>query len=183
MAIQPPHSANRHDANRVGAGVDRVGGEVEDERMKYRRLRIAFSVTCGIACVLLLGLWVRSYYTEDHASGYTSKTHGFRFYSSRGCLVYYATEIPDAIHNCPWTINVGSRFWLDKGDPRLATFPRITHTKQTLNICLPYWVLVLLVATPVVALPRVRWRFSLRTLLIAMTLVAVLLGMIVALGR
>ena len=28
----------------------------------FRYLRIAFSVTCGIACVLLIAVWVRSYY-------------------------------------------------------------------------------------------------------------------------
>ena len=33
--------------------------------MKYRKLRIAFSVTCGIACVLLVVLWVRSYWWVD----------------------------------------------------------------------------------------------------------------------
>ena len=30
-----------------------------------RYLRIAFSVMCGIACVLLIALWVRSYWWAD----------------------------------------------------------------------------------------------------------------------
>src|SRR5689334_2253638 len=29
--------------------------------MKFRKLRIAWSVACGVACVLLIALWVRSY--------------------------------------------------------------------------------------------------------------------------
>ena len=29
--------------------------------MRFRKLRIAFSATCLIACVLLIVLWVRSY--------------------------------------------------------------------------------------------------------------------------
>ena len=29
--------------------------------MRFRKLRIAWSVACGIACVLLIVLWVRSY--------------------------------------------------------------------------------------------------------------------------
>src|SRR3954471_1179816 len=33
--------------------------------MTYRKLRIAFSVTCGLACVLLVVLWVRSYWSSD----------------------------------------------------------------------------------------------------------------------
>ena len=30
--------------------------------MRFRKLRIAFSATCLIACVLLIVLWVRSYW-------------------------------------------------------------------------------------------------------------------------
>jgi hypothetical protein len=33
--------------------------------MRYRKLRIAWSVGCAIACVLLCVLWVRSYYHAD----------------------------------------------------------------------------------------------------------------------
>jgi hypothetical protein len=45
-------------------------------------------------------------------------------------------------------------------------------------IYFPYWFSILLVTT-LAALPWLRWRFSLRTLLIATTLVAVVLGLIV----
>ena len=30
--------------------------------MRFRKLRIAWSVICSIACVLLIALWVRSYW-------------------------------------------------------------------------------------------------------------------------
>src|SRR5262245_8434139 len=33
--------------------------------MKFRKLRIAFSVTCGVICLLLIVLWVRSYWWHD----------------------------------------------------------------------------------------------------------------------
>src|SRR3954465_14849637 len=33
--------------------------------MKFRKLRITWSVTCGIACALLIALWVRSYWRKD----------------------------------------------------------------------------------------------------------------------
>ena len=33
--------------------------------MKFRKLRIAFSATCLIACVLLIVLWVRSFFCEN----------------------------------------------------------------------------------------------------------------------
>ena len=35
--------------------------------MRFRKLRIAWSVVCGIACVLLIVLWVRSYWWSRHA--------------------------------------------------------------------------------------------------------------------
>src|SRR3954470_6536128 len=33
--------------------------------MKFRKLRIAWSVFCSLACVLLIVLWVRSYWYMD----------------------------------------------------------------------------------------------------------------------
>src|SRR5688572_727347 len=33
--------------------------------MKYRKLRIAWTVGCGALCLLLIVLWVRSYYAAD----------------------------------------------------------------------------------------------------------------------
>src|SRR5690349_11658285 len=33
--------------------------------MRYRKLRIAFSATCLVACVLVVVLWVRSYWRHD----------------------------------------------------------------------------------------------------------------------
>ena len=38
--------------------------------MRFRKLRIAFSATCVIACVLLIVLWVRSY--REDISGLVS---------------------------------------------------------------------------------------------------------------
>src|SRR4051812_42896523 len=32
--------------------------------MRFRKLRIAWSVLCGLACVLLIAVWVRSYGRE-----------------------------------------------------------------------------------------------------------------------
>ena len=33
--------------------------------MKYRKLRIAWSVACAVVCLLLLAFWVRSYSWVD----------------------------------------------------------------------------------------------------------------------
>jgi hypothetical protein len=59
---------------------------------------------------------------------------------------------------------------------------RVTPAGTTAYVYVPHWFAACLVAI-FAALPRLRWRFSLRTLLIAMTLVAVVLGLIIAFGR
>jgi hypothetical protein len=37
--------------------------------MKYRKLRIAISPVCGVVCLLLVALWIRSYFWQDGAIG------------------------------------------------------------------------------------------------------------------
>ena len=41
--------------------------------MRFRELRIAISTTCLIACVLLVALWVRSYFKVDYVHGETAQ--------------------------------------------------------------------------------------------------------------
>src|SRR5438067_2362540 len=56
-------------------------------RRFLRYLRIAFSVTCVIACVLLIVLWVRSYRWIDTLSGFNPSIFVFGLGSERGTLV------------------------------------------------------------------------------------------------
>src|SRR6476620_1107606 len=45
--------------------------------MKYRKLRIAWSVLCGMAVLLLIALWVRSYQFQDEVYvGYVGPSAG-----------------------------------------------------------------------------------------------------------
>jgi hypothetical protein len=148
-----------------------------------RKLRFAFSVACGIVCLALLVLWTRSYRAEDRASWRLGSV-GIRVYSSRGWLVLFKNSTPGA-GPYDWDITLGSDYWLNPPDARLAyALPLRFFGRTTIsNISLPHWV----VATACVALATVPWllhrrfRFSLRTLLLATTLVAVVLGVAVAL--
>src|SRR6478672_8285240 len=54
-------------------------------RMRFRKLRIAWSVACGIACVLLIVLWVRSYWRFNRAEGNVGGTQ-VRFLAASGKL-------------------------------------------------------------------------------------------------
>src|SRR6478735_6596988 len=62
--------------------------------VRFRKLRIAFSVTCAIACVLLIALWVRSYSTFDYAYGPFIGGKAFATYSIDGTLSF-SVNAPD----------------------------------------------------------------------------------------
>jgi hypothetical protein len=83
-----------------------------------RKLRIAFSAVCGILCLLLIVLWVRSHRAEDRASGRLSSI-GIRLYSSRGWLVLFKNSTAGA-GPYDWDITLGSDYWLNPPDARLA---------------------------------------------------------------
>jgi hypothetical protein len=149
--------------------------------MKYRRPRITLSVACGIACLLLIVLWVRSYrYVE-----------AIRLMAAPNGGVIQCLSIPGSLavgifkSAKPW-----SYFQMSASEWRrvMATAPasqlpsptwggRLTNSVVD-QFFVPYWILVLSSAVTA-SLPGLRWRFSLRTLLIAATLVAIVLGIVV----
>jgi hypothetical protein len=152
--------------------------------MKFRKLRIAWSITCGIVCLLLIVLWVRSYRSTD-----VFPLRPFCI-STDGRLVIWLKE-----YDVPFggsglrTIDLSSGSLLyasrviDTEPFEVEPFSSRTgfhleHDNRRTVIQLPYWFLTLLFAATA-GLPGIRWRFTLRTLLIATTLVAVVLGLIV----
>jgi hypothetical protein len=164
--------------------------------MKYRKLRIAFSVTCGIACVLLVVLWVRSYWIVDEA-----------YLRIPGKTEYYIASIPGVINSFVNDfrgkgMNFASDEWYTKHDPAPdvpitllqhgdslgAVFQKFRYRYVNgfgHTFLVPYWcvVLVALTASLLTWPSNWRFRFSLRTLLIATTLVAVMLGLIIYAAR
>src|SRR5689334_13942796 len=54
-------------------------------RMKFRKLRIAWSVVWGLAAVLLIALWARSYWRRDVLEG-TICSRDFALESAEGQL-------------------------------------------------------------------------------------------------
>jgi hypothetical protein len=148
--------------------------------LKYRKLRIAFSAVFGVLCLLLIVLWARSYYGEDRASGHISSV-GIRFYSSRGWIVCFKNNAIGQ-GQYPWSIALGQDYWLAPSDSRLGFSLPVDFLggSATSHISMPHWVIVLALMV-LASIPWIgwKWRFSLRTLLIATTLVAVLLGLVV----
>jgi hypothetical protein len=117
--------------------------------MRFRKLRIAWSVGCAIACVLLIALWVRSYSAPD-------VWHTFARFPNSPTYYYNSFQ----------------------GRLRIGT----PKTWEAGAISISHWIYILCFAALAVLpwIRQLRWRFSLRTLLIATTLVAVVLGLIVA---
>jgi hypothetical protein len=146
--------------------------------MRYRKLRIAWSVGWGIVALLLTALWVRSYWWCDTVQCPTSS----RFCASSVNGVFRVNIFSRGVsagigsswaYNSLLTNQLPPQFrdganWLWRSD-RFMTL-----------VVFPIWAIVLAIAVSAVvpwkiALPR---SFSLRTLLIATTLVAVLLGLV-----
>jgi len=151
---------------------------------QLRPFRIAASLVCLTACGLLIALWVRSYHVEDRVSGYHTRIGGFRLYSSRGWLVCSRNNAANARQSYPRAIELGSAsFWLEPGDDRLRfQVPRqFFQLAGFASASIPHWLPALAsgILAVLFAASR-RFQFRLRTLIIATTLVAIVLGLAVA---
>src|SRR5262245_38425110 len=140
-----------------------------------RGLRIAWSVWWGILCVLMIGLWVRSYRHWDELDYETPSHWSLDIKSNYGTLLVLHTPAQPGTMagDGDWMfINMGA-VESDQGF-YWEFFPGLRQ------LLFPIWlpVAVSLVAT-VVPWIRASRRFSLRTLLIATTLIAVVLGLVV----
>jgi hypothetical protein len=141
-----------------------------------RSLRIAWSVTWGVVVVLLIALWVRSYLAHDRFYGWFHPSGFFQVDSEYGCLDFIAiAERPP----------LESHWHFDSKDTEkfvgqwALTIP--WRPQWSVILVVPDWFVFLIVTTAATA-SWTTWRsarFSLRALLIAMTLVAVSLGIIV----
>jgi hypothetical protein len=148
--------------------------------MKYRKLRIAWSVAWGVVAVLLCVLWVRSYWRYDLIEGMSftgsAITKYFRCASARGQITILAVPTyRSAITAAKWRHKSGKP---GKGN----ALGVLGFHYDELRLGLPHWLFSIAVAV-VAALPWFRFRFSLRTLFIVTTLVAVALGLIVWASR
>jgi hypothetical protein len=147
-----------------------------------RFVRIGFSAACGILCLLLIVLWIRSYRSEPLS------VHAYRIKvsASRGVLTawrpYYEPRPRPASVDVSYSEerrSVKIDFPVDVLGHRL-----FWSGWRIWIIQVPIWSPLLISAALAVAV-RFRWsnRFSLRTLLIAITLVGLLLGTIIATTR
>ncbi len=139
-----------------------------------RKLRIAFSATCVILCLLLIAFWVRSQSSVDWMGSVVTDRYVAVISTWPGsCAIRIANDI---FVLKPWAWR--SQPVRDEDRELLGSFHWPDDFVSFLMV--PYWLLVFVAAT-LAAAPWIEWprAFSLRTLLIATTLMAVLLGALV----
>ena len=145
--------------------------------MKHRKLRIAWSVGSGVACVMLLVLWVRSYRAYDVVGVVTPAGDEFSFHSTGGYLgIILGADFHWMAGQMKWRHVSGERDRDLQGLPP-PWLPHHWRESFGSSTDVPHWMLFVLIAL-CGAIPWLRSRFSLRTLLIATTLVGVGLGLI-----
>jgi hypothetical protein len=149
-----------------------------------RYLRFAFSAVCGIACVLLIALWVRSNWYWDELYNPISNKHLIVVESASGRALL---DLTGSSPGSPWYWHISEplhgRYWggpLDdfaeanrnQGIAGFAAYGNPWHVVYRA----PLWFAVIVCAM-VAAVPWLPWsnRFSLRTVLIITAVLAVFL--------
>ena len=147
-----------------------------------KKIRIAVSVVCILASVLVIALWARSYRWADSLSVGIDGRSAYWGLSIDGELRFGR---PDSrAHPLTWKMRRPSAY--REGEGRVRSLLGFGWARAAPNEILgpivPHW----FVAGAFVALaacPWMRWQFSLRVLVAVMTLVAGLLVLIVVLRR
>jgi hypothetical protein len=141
--------------------------------MRFRKLRIAWSVGCGIACVLLIVWWMRSYWYRE---GWIYESPGRHQVLSQLGVCYFGRS---GGYSTKWFSDAVAT----RRQPIMYYLANGGISRD--SVAVPYW-FSFLIAGALTTAPwifQIPWRFSLRTLLITTTLVAVVLGLIVAVLR
>ena len=161
-----------------------------DQQAVKRRVRIAVSVFFGVLTVAMCVLWVRSYFWRERIVFGTYGDRAIQFSHVLGTLHFITFSEPGLKFWQPYDSPTGrgklpidewrrepTLIKKDLPKSRLGFGGYFGKTGSTAYI--PYWFLVVLSGTCAI-LPWLKfsWKFSLRTLLIATTLVAVALGLV-----
>jgi hypothetical protein len=149
--------------------------------MRFRKLRIAWSVLWGLACVLLIVLWVRSYTWLEGIDIPIATNRALQFGSLPGAFAVALRTVPEEFKVVRRPVEEWRK--LHKGPSQW--WGGMMRSQSTKAVYLPFWLLVSCAAI-FAAVPwkgQLRDRFSLRTLLIVMTFFGLLLGLVVYASR
>jgi hypothetical protein len=142
----------------------------------FKSLRITWSVTWGILAVLLCVLWVRSYFGRTTYQILVTPNYRCYLHSLSGTLAFERAFRPFlGVEVFP--IYEESDFLYLKTNAGIKVH-RNDIGDGIHAVSASYWLLVI-ASLAAAAAPWAPWRFSLRTLFIAITLLGMLLGLIV----
>jgi hypothetical protein len=144
--------------------------------MMLRTIRIAATVLALTACVLVVLVWKRSHSLQEAVYGTVSPARALVIASERGELRSYTIPTTRLLrHSLYGTVSRCHECCHDG-----AECPVLCHDPaRRMELAMPHWVAMLFPAT-IAAAPWLRMRFGLRTLLIGITMAAVLLGIMAA---
>jgi hypothetical protein len=150
--------------------------------MRYRKLRIAWSVAWGVAYILLTIMWVRSYSHISYLLRVSPAGVSTRLGSGLGRVGFLHGKIVGDVRPRGWqifSVPTAKTMQVADGGPftKESSF-KFDLSGGPLVIRVPHYVLVSGSAI-LLTLPWLPSRFTLRALLVATTLVAVVLGLIV----
>lgn len=186
-----------------------VFANLADSVTKYRKLRVTFSAGCAFMCALLIALAIQSYHTADRWYGGICGDQSLVLACQQGRMAAVAFRGPGTPMQWRWegtnspvdddrSLPIGAMHHY----PSYAGFAWIcrpmfidglaVHTLSNSRLeqdtvsnklvavgpMVPMWFLVFSTAT-LAAAPWLRWHFNLRTLLVATTLLALALELVV----
>ena len=146
------------------------------------------SAVFGILCVLLIVLWVRSYNNSSSWPSPVAEAGDFAYYSTPGLMIVARAPFVkydrsgDVSHSyfIPHRFQgIGGGYWIGAQRWGLLGFNGGFWSRWNWVLQVPYWFAVATAVT-IAAAPWLHWKFSLRTLQIATTLIAVVLGLVVS---
>src|SRR5437667_215119 len=113
-------------------------------KRSLRYLRIAFSATCLVACVLLIALWVRSCKLRDYCSIGQFANRGWAVESAVGQLAFRLYPINHNASSLKWSQTAVTD---DLSSPANNPFGfNLYFGRDYAGLVVPHWLLVLLTA-------------------------------------
>src|SRR5690349_76522 len=112
--------------------------------MKYRKLRIAWSVVLGLVAVLLIVLWVRSYKSQDRFSIGQFANRGWAVESAVGQIAFQLYPINHNAHWFKWTQSATSDSPSGPAENYFGFNFYVGHDYA--GVVVPHWLFVLLTA-------------------------------------
>jgi hypothetical protein len=167
-------------------------------RRGVRTIRGVVSIACLLACVGFAALWVRSYLWRDLMTRQRAGQYvGLMSWAGRVSYMVSNETRETWMTDHPFRLTYRPRADLLKAlrkiEARIGKFDGLTpgfglwrskYDPDSYRLTVPHWFLVIVSASlAVVVKPKPRLQFSVRDLLVAMTIVAVIVAALAALPR